>query len=538
MPPRLPSWILVAVAAIVLVASFTPYLYAASAAGEGYRFGGFLLNPIDGNSYLAKMRLGWQGEWQFTLPYTAEVGQGSYLFLFYLFLGHLSRWLTIPLVWTFHIARFLAVLLMLVALFYFYRAIFPEVRLYCLAFILAAIGSGMGWLGLLFGGFTADFWVAEAYPFLSAYANPHFPLGLGLLLLIFLPAVLPSTPSPHVLPGRFVGVISRPWISGLLALLLAIIAPFGVVIALSVLTGSLVWAFFQPREGYSPRSFFHRLVWVGVGGVPLLVYDLWITVRDPLLSSWNAQNLTPSPPLWDLVVSLSPLLIFAALGAGWLVVRDQRGQSNLGYGWRIPLVWLVLALLLMVLPVGLQRRFMMGLYVPLALFAAAGITWLSAGKDRKYWMLSALVVLLVLPTNLVVLLTARYGVQSHDPLLYLSQAEAQAIDWLEVHTTPDALVLAAPATGMFIPAHSGRRVIYGHPFETVSAAEEEKAVESFFSHTDAESQRRFLNERGVAYVFDGPRERQLGGIADPDSLQLVFQVGDVVIYAVPIGGIH
>jgi len=530
--------ILVAVAAIVLVASFTPYLYAASAAGEGYRFGGFLLNPIDGNSYLAKMRLGWQGEWQFTLPYTAEVGKGSYLFLFYLFLGHLSRLLNISLVWTFHLARFLAVLFMLAALYYFYRAIFPDVRLYSLAFLLAAIGSGMGWLGLLFGGFTADFWVAEAYPFLSAYANPHFPLGLGLLLLIFLPAVLPSATSHPVFTGRLVAVISRPWISGLLALLLAIIAPFGVVIALSVFTGSTIWAFFQPREGYPFLSFLHRLIWVAVGGAPILVYDLWITTRDPLLSSWNAQNLTPSPPLWDLVVSLSPLLIFAVLGAGWLVMRDQGGQSNLGSGWRVPLVWLVLALLLMVLPVGLQRRFMMGLYVPLALFAVAGITWLAAGKDQKFWLLAALVVLLVLPTNMVILLTARYGVQNHDPVLYLSQAEAQAIDWLEAHTAPNALVLAAPATGLFIPAQSGRRVIYGHPFETVSAAEEEQAVESFFSHTDADSQRWFLNERGVEYVFDGPRERQLGGIADPDSLQLVFQAGDVVIYAVPIGGIH
>ena len=56
---------------------------------------------------------------------------------------------------------------------------------YTLALILALFGSGLGWISALFGGITSDFWVAEAYPFLSMYTNPHFPLGLGLLLIYF-----------------------------------------------------------------------------------------------------------------------------------------------------------------------------------------------------------------------------------------------------------------------------------------------------------------------------------------------------------------
>ena len=61
-----------------------PYLLAAGAGGDEYVFGGFLLNPIDGHSYLAKMYQGWMGNWAFTLPYTAQEGDGSLLFIFYI----------------------------------------------------------------------------------------------------------------------------------------------------------------------------------------------------------------------------------------------------------------------------------------------------------------------------------------------------------------------------------------------------------------------------------------------------------------------
>ena len=64
---------------------------AVIAGGDTHVFGGFLLNPLDGNSYLAKMQQGASGSWRFTLPFTPEPGEGAYLFLFYLALGHLCR---------------------------------------------------------------------------------------------------------------------------------------------------------------------------------------------------------------------------------------------------------------------------------------------------------------------------------------------------------------------------------------------------------------------------------------------------------------
>ena len=213
---------------LVLLAITLPFVYASQNAGQDYQFNGFLLNPQDGNSYLAKMYQGWRGDLQFTLPYTAEKGNGTYLFLFYLWLGHLTRLLGLPLVATFHAARVISGLLMYLCLYRFLSHAFEQAHVRLFAFILAAIGSGMGWIALVFGQFTSDFWVAEAYPYLSAFSNPHFPLALALILLLL-----------TFTEGKYSGLPN--WLAGLLSFFLAIILPFGVVLTLVILAGLLLW---------------------------------------------------------------------------------------------------------------------------------------------------------------------------------------------------------------------------------------------------------------------------------------------------------
>jgi hypothetical protein len=42
----------------------------------------------------------------------------------------------------------------------------------------------------------------------------------------------------------------------------------------------------------------------------------------------------------------------------------------------------------------------------------------------------------------------------------------------------------------------------------------------------------FLDGKDVAFVFFGPREQDIGGFVPFTGLELVFQVGEVGIYAV------
>ena len=519
------------VAMIFLVSITVPYLYAAQAGGVDYVFGGFLLNPIDGNTYLAKIYQGWRGDWRFTLPYTAQPGEGAYLYLFYLFLGHLARLLDLPLLWVFHVARVLGALVLLLALRDFLRFSGLPAHWLGWAFALAALGSGLGWLAFPAGIITADFWVAEAYPFLSSFVNPHFALGMALLLWILLPVVDPAEASGGEAldgAGHEQSVIEgRPnrnlpdWLAGLAALFLSILSPFGVALALSVLAVLLIFS----RDHLSRQRLLRRFAWVFICGVPLLLYDVWVVRTDPVLAGWNAQNLTPSPALWNVALSLSPALLLALVG-GWQVIRRRSTSA------RTLLIWAVLGMALISVPFGLQRRFMMGLFVPLVGLAGYGLQRMAGRPSRRTTMVAGLVVCLSVPTNLLLLGVAQHGVSTHDLLLYLTRGEAQAMAWIETNTAWDALVLCAPETGLFIPAHTGRRVLYGHPFETVDAEAQKAAVEQFYRSGDPAEAEEFLKAQAVDYVFFGPRERLLGTLPVIPGLGLVYDSAGVQIYQV------
>jgi hypothetical protein len=144
----------------------------------------------------------------------------------------------------------------------------------------------MGWLMLPFGAVTSDFWVAEAYPFLSAYVNAHFPLSWRLLYLL-LPIDLDGKNRLHklLLPASIL----------LASLALAIISPFAVAIALACWSGMALWELLQAFLSHSParlQGYLARLIWIALGGLPLVAYELVVISSDPLLSGWNTQNLT------------------------------------------------------------------------------------------------------------------------------------------------------------------------------------------------------------------------------------------------------
>ena len=505
------------IGAIALLAVTAPYLFAARAGGADFVFSGFLLNPLDGNSYLAKMYQGRAGSWQFTLPFTVDPGEGDYLFLFYLALGHLARLLSLPNLLVFHLARLLGAAFLLWTLWRYFGALFAASRPRKTAFALAALGSGMGWLLIASGALPSDFWVAEAYPFLSSFANPHFPLSLGLMLWLLMPPL--DAPLSF---GRMLALAAA-------SLALSLLSPFGIVIVTLILGAELLirlWARTALRGGIA------RLLLTVLPGAPALLYDLWVVRVHPALAVWDAQNLTPSPPLWDTLLSFSPALILAAVAA-WGLLRPGGGDSPQKTvsprDWRLLLLWAGLSLVLMYLPLGLQRRFLMGLYIPLSGLAALGLEFLAGEHPRRYRWLTVATFTLSLLTNLLVIAAGFAAASTHSPKVYLTRGEWDALAWIEAHSAPDALVLAAPETGLLIPAHTGRRVLYGHPYETVNAAAMEAAVTAFFdgSLTPAEVD-DFLRQNAVDLIFYGPRER-LGEIALPANWQTVFRAGDVVL---------
>ncbi len=498
-------------AVVIVGLSCLPYLFAWRLAPADVRYTGLLLNHFDGESYYAKMQQGARGDWLFHLPFTPEPHDGAFIFTFYLALGHLARILGLSIPWTYHLARALAGLFLLLVAYRLIARVFDRVPTRRMAFLLLGFSAGFGWLLAPFGVITADLWVVEGFTFLSIFANPHFPLAIALMLLLFLSAL--DRPGLH--PLRLLGAAG-------LGLLLAVVQPFAVPVALVVLAVYL--AILTRRE--------RRLPWPGLlatgaaaaGAAPLMFYDLYVSRTNPALAAWSAQNLTPSLPPWNYALGYG-LVLLLALGGVAVAVR-RCGPADL-----FLLAWVGSAAVLLYLPFALQRRFITGLHVPLALLAALAVErflWPRV-RPRRRGTVTAVLIAFTALTNLFVPLVAVAGVAQGRPPLVMSRGEAAACAWLRQHTAWTDTVLAPAEVGQFIPAWAGNRVVYGHPFETIEAAAREAEVDRFYSAAATLAERRALLDRyGVRYVL---APSAIPGL-DPAALGLepVWRQGSATLY--------
>jgi hypothetical protein len=504
--------VMLIISCLVVLLITIPFIYAFRMGAEELVFGGFLINTTDGHSYLAKMQLGYQGDWKFVLPYTADPGEGAYLFLLYIGLGHLSRIINLPLLTVFHVARLISAVFLLWVLSVYFKSIFREPKMQLLGFSIAALGSGVGWLAVVFGSITSDFWVAEAYPFLSMYTNPHFSLGLGLMILAIIP-----------------GFGGKPISNLLLGLALGFVQPFAVVIVIFVLSIEAAIEIINSSGRVLNRikesKQIIKLLIFGIGGGFVLLYQYWVILSDPVLSIWNQQNITESPGLLDLVISLSPCLILAVLGTlkGW---KSEQG--------RLIVVWAAVSLILVFIPWNLQRRFLSGIYVPLAGLSVLGIEVIVKKTSIKFQTIVILLFCLILPTNIIVLLSGIRAAAGQDPQIFISSSLVDGLDWITDYTERDDIFLANEKNGLYIPSMTGRRVVYGHPFETINADIEKDFEENFFlGELSTEIAQNQLEQKGVDYIFyEIELAHDLADLMKDMEYPLVFSNNKVEIYMV------
>jgi hypothetical protein len=104
---------------------------------------------------------------------------------------------------------------------------------------------------------------------------------------------------------------------------------------------------------------------------------------------------------------------------------------------------------------------------------------------------------------------------------------------MEQNLPKNAVVLAAPQTGLMIPAWTGLRVVYGHPFETVRSDESKQWVEKFFlGEIPAAETDVFFRQFNIQYLLIGPREEALLHGRNPSVGRMVYQTENVRIFRV------
>jgi len=524
-------WAVVAVGLTCL-----PYLVAWRLAPDGTQYTGLLVNHFDGESYYAKMQQGARGDWLFHLAFTPEPHEAAFIFTFYLALGQLSSALSLPLPLTYHLARVGAGIFMLLVAYRFIARCFDQVRARRVAFLLLAFSAGLGWLLAPLGIITADLWVAEGFTFLSILVNPHFPLAIGLMLLVFIQVldagsslsssnVTDSSSSSSRMTSVWPAIGTAAF-----SLVLAVVQPFAIPIMLAILAVYLAILTVQNRRLPSRQILLAGIA--GLAAAPVMVYDLYVYRANPALAAWSAQNLTASLPPWNYALGYGLILILAIAGIPTALRRRRPVDLLL-------LSWIGAAVVLLYLPFALQRRFIMGLQVPLALLAAMGVeqvVWPRVRAKRRALVTGLIVGLSALTTAFVPLIAVA-GVAQGKPPLVMSSGEAAAWSWLKANTSWTDTVLAPVDSGEFIPAWAGNRVVYGHPFETIDAEAKKAEVASFYSPEAAVAERRAVLDRyGVRYVFLGPGDPaandRLGADAGALGLVPVWTGGGAILYRV------
>src|SRR5690242_5147920 len=135
------EWLWVAGASFFILALTTlPVVWGYIITPADRHFSGIVYYWEDANSYLAKVRQGFRGEWLYTPPYT-DSQAGLFLHMTYIWVGQAARLLSLSPIIGFHLARLASGAIMLFSLYGFTARFWTEVHDRRLAFLLAALGS-------------------------------------------------------------------------------------------------------------------------------------------------------------------------------------------------------------------------------------------------------------------------------------------------------------------------------------------------------------------------------------------------------------
>jgi hypothetical protein len=412
-----------------------------------------------------------------------------------------------------------------------------------LFFTLLAVGSGLGWLLLLFNPdvLAADMSIPEAFPLYAAYTNPHFPMSIACLALIA---------SVYMIVFRR-GYVEEPTAENgglgvmLLSMFLALIQPTTLV----PIGGALV--LYVITRYYITREFpLHELRWASMlwlPTIPFAVYDVAVVRFNDTMGEFFKQNKTLSPDPYLYLFGYGLLLIVAIPGLVRAIRRFERD------GDQFMLLWFVFNVIGLYLPFNLQRRLAMGLIIPLVYFAVRALEDYWFYKVPEKWRAPSMIALIVfiVPTNIFVLGIPLFGVIAAPESglkagMLLETDYSHTLEWFQQNGEKDAVVLASPNVSLWIPAYTEQVVVYGHSMETIHADLRLDQVEAWYRGQDCTTLLSGQVPFHVKYILWGPQEKDLGedkdnGIVYPDIGKCVGEIpqdrieqkvirGEVTIY--------
>jgi hypothetical protein len=536
------KWTVVLIAVLTICVANSPYLLAYASESPRLSFGGVVMNFEDAHGYLAKMNQGAAGRLTYEIPFTSEDHEGAFVGGFFLVLGWICALTGLPVIWMWHLSRLILGFFLLLSAYSFIAYFVEDAGQRLVSYLLVCFGGGFGWLVLLTGRFSIlgfdliDFKMPEAHIFFTLLTFPHFALGAGLLVAVFVSVLLLH----RTRRWRYAGY------AGLSSFVLAVVHPYNLLVVACTL--GLWLLVIACRKRRVPLVELTGAVVAGLMALPVLAYYLYVFNSNPAFGAWATQSGSGSPHPLHYFFGYGPLLILGLPA----MVREARKADTESI---LPTIWIVVVAILVYAPLKQQRRMVEGVHIPLSVLATMGLySWylprleqskivkrLVTLRQKAYSprrmrnFIIFVVLVLTVPSNLYILASLTATVVQHPYPFFHERAENEAIDWLASETEYGDTVLTAYGTGSYIPARIDHRVFVGYWAETADFDTKLNIVDRFFRVGTPDTWRiQTLEQYGIAYVYSGPRERILGDF-DPgrvDYLTPAFSNDLVSIYRV------
>ena len=378
-----------------------------------------------------------------------------------------------------------------------------------------------GWLWLLLGypadlgQMPIDVWVPDTSFFLAAMASPHLGAAHGFMLW-FIIGTLTFLQKP-----RF-----KYWLlAGSSGLLSSLILPYKLGVP-GVLLG-LYWLWMVYRYHQPFWQGVWRLVLVILPSLPYLVYGIIVLQTNTIFQIWRLQSPDFTPYPQYLMLGLGLLLPLALIGLWQLLRSTFKHRAFL-------VIWVVVVPVLVYLPTLIQRRFLHGYQVPLAILGAVGLLYLAGRIPRFRVPVLAGVLLTMALTNVFLLVGALTTVAWHRPPVFQPGSQIEAFTWLS-DNSKEPVILANFDTGNVLLVYVSGRVFLGHGLETVDSKTKQQHVKQFFRKATSDSWRqKLLTDYNLSYLYYGPNEQALGDFdpADAPYLDQVYENDTVRIFEV------
>ncbi len=519
-----------AAAVALTLATLAPYLYGALATPPGRSFTWLhALNPGDPYTYLAWIQQGREGGLLFSELLTGESGRPVLFHPLFLAIGWVARVTGLSNMAAFHVARVLLGGLLVVLLSRLVGRFVGAGRARRATFVYLLVSGGLGWAFLPPGApLTAgavDLWMPESSVFLSILESPLVVCAWALLAAILLAAIPEEAAS-----GERPGGGSRRWlaIAGL-ALLLGLVHPYEVVSLAAVLAAAVALgvALRWPRPAWGAPP----LVALLAGAALPALYHALVVARDPIFGRYLSAANTLSPPPGRFLVAFLPSIVLGAFAVPRVLARRRPRDLVL-------LAWPLATAALLYAPLAVQRRFVLGVQIPLAILAGIGAfevigpalarrlpARLPARLPRAAGaaLLAGALVVAAL-SNVAVVRADIEAYRRGGYPQYIPADLARAIRRFGEVAPRDAVLLSHPSVGYFVPGLTGRRVYAGHYDQTVDLAGKIETVRAFFDAGTPDAARRaFLAGSTITHVLHSPVERALGSV-EPRALPYLEEI--------------